>query len=455
VKRSGSIEAPEVEAGDEVSASRLHDLESIAQKQADTPILGISRLLWERRKRLARGVLAGLVAGVVLAVAIPSSYNAEARLMPPDQQGGAGMAMLAALGSKVGLPMGAATDLLGMKNSGSLFVGVLQSRTVQDALINRFDLRRRYWRKTYVDARKKLESRTDILEDRKTGIITVEVSDHDPKIAAALAQAYVEELNRLVAQLTTSSAHREKVFLEQRLALIKDELLNSEVVLSRFSSENAALDIKEQGKSMVEAAAGIQGQLIAAEAEKQGLEQIYSAQNVRIRSVQARIQELQRQLEKLGGKTATAYSPADQLYPTIRQLPLLGVRYYELYRTAKINEAVFETLTQQYELAKVQEAKEIPTVRILDNAEVPEKKSFPPRMLIVLGVGVLGFIVMAIRIVAREFWMELDSAEPHKAFLVGAWSEGKSSVRKYKLKYLSRGRILSRDHSAETEPSPQ
>jgi uncharacterized protein involved in exopolysaccharide biosynthesis len=216
--------------------------------------------------------------------------------------------------------------------------------------------------------------------------------------------------------------------LEQRLALIKDELLNSEVVLSRFSSENAALDIKEQGKSMVEAAAGIQGQLIAAEAEKQGLEQIYSAQNVRIRSVQARIQELQRQLEKLGGKTATAYSPADQLYPTIRQLPLLGVRYYELYRTAKINEAVFETLTQQYELAKVQEAKEIPTVRILDNAEVPEKKSFPPRMLIVLGLGFLGFVMTAAGIVVHELWIEVDSAEPHKAFVVSTSDQIRSTL---------------------------
>src|SRR5258708_5391721 len=137
---------------------------------------------------------------------------------------------------------------------------------------------------------------------------------------------------------------------------------------------------------MVEAAATLQGQLIAAESQYEGLKQIYTGNNVRVRSVKARIDELQRQLQKLGGKGESATSvsdlPADSLYPSIRKLPLLGVKYADLYRRTKIQEAVLETLTKEYELAKGQEAKEIPTVKGLDAANIPDKKSYPPRLLI-------------------------------------------------------------------------
>src|SRR4029077_19653737 len=164
---------------------------------------------------------------------------------------------------------------------------------------------------------------------------------------------------------------------------------------SQFASKNTAIDVKEQGKAMVEAAALLQGQLIAAQSQYEGLREIYTDNNVRVRSVKARIDELQRQLQKLGGKGESATSvsdlPADSLYPSIRKLPLLGVKYADLYRRTKIQEAVLETLTKEYELAKVQEAKEIPTVKVLDVANVPDKKSFPPRMSIIFLGTALAF----------------------------------------------------------------
>ncbi len=389
----------------------------------DTPLLAISRLLWSRRRALARAAMAGLALGSALALLLPVRYTAVSRLMPPDTQNSSGMALLAAIGSKAGLPIGMTTDLLGVKSSGALFVGVLHSRTVQDRLINRFDLRREYWRKTYEDTREKLESRTNISEDRKTGIITIRVSDPSPQRAAALAQAYVDELDRLVAELTTSAAHRERVFLEQRLQVVKKELDEASAELSQFSSKNATIDLKEQGRAIVQSAAALQGQLIAAQSELRGLEEIYTDSNVRVRSARARVAELQRQLEKIGGKDATAFSTADQLYPSIRQLPLVGLKYIELYRRAKIQETVFETLTQQYELAKVQEAKEIPSVRVLDIAQPPEKKSFPPRMLITLLGGLLSFLLTAALVVLAQLWSEIDPEERHKAFLTEIWGQ--------------------------------
>ena len=210
-----------------------------------------------------------------------------------------------------------------------------------------------------------------------------------------MAQAYVEELNRTLAEVSTSSARRERIFLEGRLQAVSQDLEAAEKEFSQFASKNTAIDIKEQGKAMVDAAATLQGQLIAARSELEGLRQLYADSNVRVRSAQARVAELEDQLKKVGGKDeSTSLEKAtqgDSLYPSIRKLPLLGVTYADLYRKTKVQEAVFETLTQEYELAKVQEAKEIPTVKVLDPPNVPEKKSFPPRTLITLLGAALAF----------------------------------------------------------------
>jgi len=171
---------------------------------------------------------------------------------------------------------------------------------------------------------------------------------------------------------------------------------------------------------MVGAAATLQGQLIAAQSEYEGLKQIYSENNVRIRSVKARINELRHQLEKLGGKSESSTSisdqPNDSMYPSIRKLPLLGVEYADLYRRTKIREAVLETLTKEYELAKVQEAKEIPTVKVLDIANIPDKKSSPHRLLIILLGTALAFAGAVTWVFGNAVWQETDSSDPRKVF---------------------------------------
>jgi capsule polysaccharide export protein KpsE/RkpR len=380
------------------------------------------RLLWEQRTFLAKTAALGLLVGVLIAFAIPTEYRASVQLMPPDNQSNAGM-LFAALAAKAGGGgsggLGAiAGDLLGIKNSGALFIGILRSRTVADRVVQRFDLKRVYRTKLEEDARSELTDNTALSEDRKSGIVTIMVSDRDPQRVAAIAQAYVDELDRLVAELSTSAAHRERVFLEARLKEVKQELDRAAHDLSQFSSKTAAIDIKEQGRAMVEAAAVVQGQLIAAESELKGLEAIYTANNVRVRSVQARITELQRQLDKLGGSSTATNNQSDavgdSIYPSIRQLPLLGVTYFDLYRRNKILEVVYETLTQQYELSKVEEAKELPSVKVLDAAIVPERKSFPPRLLLVALCGLLALAGGILSIFARLRWERVDSADPGK-----------------------------------------
>jgi len=347
--------------------------------------------------------------------------------MPPENHSASGLATAVAAmsgsasgpGGLTGLG-GLASDLLGLKSTSDIFVGILSSRTVQDKLIQKFDLKKIYGERRMEDARKKLAEHTTMSIDRKSQIITFTVTDHDPKRAAAMGQAYVEELNRLVAELSTSSARRERIFLEQRLQAVSKDLENAEKEFSQYSSKNTAIDIKEQGKAMVEAAAVLQGHLIAAESELEGLRQIYTDNNVRVRAVRARIAELKLQLEKIGGKDeeksgASEQQQTDSLYPSIRKLPLLGVQYADLYRRTKVQEVVFETLTKEYELAKVQEVKEIPTVKVLDAPDIPDKRSFPPRLLIMFLGTVFAIAMASVWIFGKATWDRTDENDPGKA----------------------------------------
>jgi uncharacterized protein involved in exopolysaccharide biosynthesis len=386
--------------------------------EVDKPVEHL-RLLWDRRGLIGMAAVIGLLAGILFSFLLPKRYASSTELMPPNNQPGQGMAMLAALSAKSDSDLpGIAGNLLGADRSGALFVGILQSRTIQDRLVQRFDLKKVYWDRLEEDACKDLAERTGITEDRKSGIITITVSDRIPERAAAIARAYVEELDRLSAELSTSIAHRERVFLEERLKAVKLDLDEASQDFSQFASQNSTIDIKEQGRTMVEAAARLQGELIGAQSELKGLEEVYTGNNVRMRSAEARVAELQKQLDKLGGgAVGQGIEPggaSGASYPSIRQLPLLGVKYADLYRRTKIQEALYETLTQQYELAKVQEAKETPSVKVLDPASVPERKSFPPRLALIFVFVSLGLAGGAAWVMLRGRWEEVEPTDPRK-----------------------------------------
>ena len=287
---------------------------------------------------------------------------------------------------------------------------------------------------------KALGKRTEAAEDRKSGVITITVTDHDRQRARDMAQAYVDQINLLLAKVNTSSARRERIFIEQRLTQVNQDLETAENQFSKFASKNAALDIQEQTRAMVDAAAVLQGQLIAAQSELQSLEQIYTPNNVRVRSLQAQVKELQKQLLQMGGSDSPkgigdALSPDDkQLYPPIRQLPLLGVEWADLYREMKVQETVFGLLTQQYELARLQEAKEIPVVSVVDPASLPEKKSFPPRTLIILASTILCTIIGCFWLLGAERWQQVDADDPRKLLLQSVYG----SVRRRARQIMSR-----------------
>jgi capsule polysaccharide export protein KpsE/RkpR len=373
-------------------------------------------LFWDHRHIFARAGAVVFVLSIVIALCLPKEYKSEARIMPPEQ-GGNSAAMLAALigKSSTGGLAGLAGNLLGAKNNAALLVALLRSDTVSGHLIDRFNLQRVYHTRYRDDAAKRLNRLTKITEDTKTGVITLSVTDETRERARDLAQGYLDELNNLMARVNTSSAHREREFIEQRLNTVQSELQRAQMELSDFSSKNSTIDIREQTRATVDAGARLEGQLIAGESELDSLRQIYGNQNVRVRAAQARNTILQHELQRANGQSDPDPRGSDidasHPYPALRRLPQLGVQWANLYRTVRIHETVFDLLSEEYETARIEEVKAVPTVSVIDFPGIPERKAGPHRTLIVMISTLFSLVAVAIFLLARRSWFALDAGD--------------------------------------------
>jgi capsule polysaccharide export protein KpsE/RkpR len=376
-------------------------------------------LFWDCRRLFARVAGIVFVLTIVVALLLPKEYVSQARIMPPDQ-GSNSAAMIAALigKSSAGGLAGLAGSLLGAKNNGALFVALLHSGTVSGHLIDRFSLQRVYHKRYREDTAKRLGHLTKITEDTKSGVITIAVTDETRERARDLTQGYLDELNSLVAKVNTSSAHREREFIEQRLNTVQAELQRAQLELSDFSSKNTTIDIKEQTRATVDAGAKLEGQLIAGESELDSLRQIYGNQNVRVRAAEARNAILQRELQRANGGSVPnpdgEDTDASHPYPALRQLPQLGVRWANLYRNVRIHETVFDLLSEEYETARIEEVKSIPTLSVIDVPGLPERKSGPHRTLIVLVSTLLSVVMTAAFLLARRSWRAIEGEDARR-----------------------------------------
>lgn len=431
-----------------------------AGKSSTFEAIDVAWLLWGERRFLIKLTAVGLIVCTAIAFLLPKRYTATARLMPPDYTSSIsnGLAMTALSsdsggGAGGGAPlMGLASKLLGFNTSGDLIVGVLGSEPLEDRIIQKFDMMKEYGTKYPEDARTKLEGDVEIKSDTKTGIITIKVDNRDPRKAAAMAQEMVDALNEVLAQVNTSAAHRERVFIGERLQTVKQELDGATKEFSVFASQNTAINIPDQVKAMVSAAADLQGQLMAAESQLKSMQEVYTDNNVNVRQMKALVAELQNQLNKLGGKNVKTADEgklsSNELYPSIRQLPLLGVKYVELFRRSKINETAFELLSKEYEIAKIQEAREVPTVAMLGTPSIPNKKSSPHRLRLMLGGTVFAFALGVGIVLGKHSWQEVSNDDPHKLLALEIIRVLRSSVSRS-------SRNGSRDESGSESLTPQ
>lgn len=373
--------------------------------------------VFQRRIRLAIITGIGMLCFIIYTLRIPNEYVSEAQLMPPDAQALSIASPLADL-SNIGLSINAGGGLWNESTPSDIAIGILGSTSIQDAIINRLNLRNVYKSKLNIDAKKALLGSTAITVDKRSGIITIKVTDDDPGRARDIVQAYINELDRRINDLSTSSAHRQRIFLEQELKSVKAELAANTEQLGQFSSRNATIDPEHQGEATVNSAARLQEQLINAESELSALKSSYTEDNFRVRAAQSRITELQSQLQKIrgsGDKVETGDTKSDSSFPSLGKLPLLGITYADLYRQVETQKTVYETLTKDYELAKVEEAQAVQRIDVLSAPDVPERKVSPHRTMIVL-FGTFVTLILSIGVViARKAWELSSDSLPLKA----------------------------------------
>jgi capsule polysaccharide export protein KpsE/RkpR len=372
--------------------------------------------LWMKRGRIGRWVAAGLLLSLFVAWKYPK-YESTIQIMPPDSGPSGLAAILPALSKSPGLA-GLAGDLMGSKSSSAVLIKVMQSRTVCKALIDEFHLHEAWGISYEEDTCIKLGKRTDITDDKKSSVITLTVRDHDKALAKNLANAYVDKLNQVMTQVSNTAASKEREFIEKRLTDEKAKLEEAEQKFSQFASTNMALDVPEQTKVTVEAAARLQGELIAARAQLEALKQTYTPENIRVRSAQAHMKELDHELARINSGRASTATAADASnpYPSVKNLPLLGTRWADLYRETKIHETVVELLTQQFEIARIQEAKDTPTAKVLDPASTPEHQR--PNAVLIVIAGTLIFTLLAcMGYMLKDWWDHWDQDDPRRMLM--------------------------------------
>jgi tyrosine-protein kinase Etk/Wzc len=347
-----------------------------------------------RNKRFLLGV--PFVVAVITALSsltMDNIFTGTARLLPPQQSSASTMAMLAQLG-------GAATLLgsaVGTKTS-ELYSGMLKGHTIADRLIGRFSLRERFGKETLVDTRRALAQRTEIVSGRD-GIISVSFDDADPKFAAAVANAYGEELQELMQGLALTEAAQRRLFFEQQLTKAKLQLAQAEGELKKTQEATGLIQLDQQGRAIIEAIARLRAEIATREVQIAASRTFATDSNPEIVLLRQQLVGLRAELNKL--EKSGAGGSGDVFIPS-GKVPEAGLEYVRKLRDLKYSEAIMELLAKQYEVARIDEAKDLPLIQFVDRAVPPDRKTKPSRVLIVLAMAFITGILTMLWVLFRE-----------------------------------------------------
>jgi tyrosine-protein kinase Etk/Wzc len=354
------------------------------QEDDEISLLDIAIVLAKHKKLiLGLPLLAALItAGITLLM--PNIYTGRAVLMPPQQQQSTAAAMLGQIGALAGV----ANNSLGIRNPNDLYGGMLKSRTVADAVIEQFNLQALYEKETMVETREALADNTSITSG-KDGLIVIEVDDEDPQRAADMANAYVAELEKLTSNLAVTEAGQRRLFFEKQLLQAKEDLAKAEVGLKETQEETGLVQLDQQGRAMIEAVATLRAQIVVREVELAAMRSFATENNPEFIKTQQEVTSLRAELRKLERGTGTG---GDMLVPT-RNIPAAGLAYARSFREVKYAETIFELMAKQFELAKMDEARDAAVIQVVDIGVPSDRKSKPYRTLIVFLVGTVALII--------------------------------------------------------------
>ena len=373
----------------------MNDLMTSNDKMEEDEInlLDYWRVLVKRKLIIGLIVIAAIIVSVIYALMLPPIYASTASILPPQQEGGGGAAgIISQLSGGLG---GLAGSFLGGQTPAGQWMAILKSQTIKDTIIQRFDLMKSFEAKTMDEAKKTLDGMVKISKSKEE-VISITVEDKDPKKAAALANAFVEELDRVNKGMVTTSGRRMRVFIEKRLNEAKIELTKAEEAMKAFQEGNRAVKLDDQSRAIIEAIGIVKGQLMAKEVELQTMLSYATPNNPQAEILKTQVEELTEKLRELGeGKKRPGNPSSQDIFIPTAKIPDLALRYARLLREAKVQQTLYELLTQQYEIARIQEAKDTPTVQVLDEAKVPELKSKPSkRQIVMLSTITAGFFAI-------------------------------------------------------------
>jgi tyrosine-protein kinase Etk/Wzc len=348
-------------------------------------MLDLLIILSRRKQIILRATLAATVLGGIVSLLLPNRYTATANILPPQQSQSLAASMIGQLGALAPMAAMAQKDL-GLKNANDLYVGMLRSRTAEDALIRRFDLLRVYRDKRMSDARKDLEKASSIVAS-KEGFVTISVEDKDRSRAPLIANAYVEQLRKLTQELAVTEAGQRRVFFERQLELAKNNLADAEQALKATEQKTGLIQLDGQAKAIIESVVKLRALMAAKEVELHAMRLFSTEQNPDILLGEQQLSGLRAQLALLEKQSASA---GDVQVP-VGDVPEAGLQYVRKLRDVKYAETIFELLAKQYEVAKLDEAKTAAVIQVLDPAIEPDHKSSPHRAWIIAIAALSGF----------------------------------------------------------------
>lgn len=368
---------------------------------ADISLLDHLITLLENRRFIGLFVLGAVLIATIVAFLLPVQYEAKIVLLPPAQNSSLGSSLLGQLGNMgaLGSLASLATGNLGIKNPADMYVALITSRTVEDAMIQRFNLIQEYHEKRLSDARKALERRTTVTAGNKDGLIRLSVEARNPARAAELANAYVEEFRKLSASLAITEAARRRLFFEKQLQETKDQLTVAEDAMTKMQQTTGVLEIDSQARSLIESAAVLRAQVAAKQVQVEGMRAYAAENNPDLILAKQELAALQAQLARIAG---SQQDPGSDINLSKGRVTQAGMEYLRRYRELKYQEAVYELLAKEFEIAKLDEAREGSIVQVVDNAVPPDQKSSPHRTLIVLGAALLAFVIATFWVNVRQ-----------------------------------------------------
>lgn len=370
------------------------------------------------RHFIVRNVFIVSVLAIIISLLLPNKYTATATMLPPnlEQQAMLGMLSgniptgLAGLASMGGL-------LPGVSTPSDLFAAIMESKRIKGEIIEKYNLKKEFKTKTMIDAYKALDKITDI-EISIEGIVSVNVTYKNRYLAADIANSFVEELDKFNTETTMTVGKKYRIFIEQRLKDTEDTLTQTESALRNFQEKHRTVALDVEIESAIQTIAKLKSQIILLEVKKGALSSSSQYNNPYLYDINKELRELKKQLSKIefGEPDTTKKEFGAGFSVPFVKLPEVALEYARLFRDVEIQTAIYGLLTQQYEQAKIMELKDTPTVQVLDKAQVPEKKSYPRRSLIVIFAFLFSLLANVPLIFLLEYLTDIKTRPTNHTF---------------------------------------